>query len=74
MWYIITMKLRKGGKSKMDKAMTFTTNKEFIDVVEKAHWKLEKTKSELIRDAVMEYLERYLSKEVKEEILKKGGK
>ncbi len=58
----------------MDKAMTFTTSKEFIDIVEKAHWKLEKTKSELIRDAVIEYLERHLSKEVREEILKKGGK
>ncbi len=52
--------------------MTFTTSKEFIDIVEKAHWKVEKTKSELIRDAVMEYLERHLSKEVREEILKKG--
>ncbi len=58
----------------MDKAMTFTTSEEFIEIVEKAHWKLEKTKSELIRDAVMEYLERHLSKEVREEILKKGGK
>ncbi len=56
----------------MDKAMTFTTSQEFIDLVEKAHWKLEKTKSELIRDAVYEYLEKHLQKEVKEEILKKG--
>jgi hypothetical protein len=67
------MKLIKGGKSKMDKAMTFTTSKEFIVIVEKAHWKLEKTKSELIRDAVMKYLERHLPKDVREEILKKGG-
>ena len=66
------MKLIKGVKSKMDKAMTFTTNKEFINILNKAHWKLEKTKSELIRDAVMDYLERHLPKEVMEEILKKG--
>ncbi len=58
----------------MDKAMTFTTSKEFIEIVDQAHWKLEKTKSELIRDAVMEYLERHLPKEVREEIVKKGGK
>ncbi len=56
----------------MDKAMTFTTSKEFIDLVEKAHWKLEQTKSELIRDAVYEYLEKHLPKEVRGEILKKG--
>jgi metal-responsive CopG/Arc/MetJ family transcriptional regulator len=68
------MRLIKGGKSKMDKAMTFTTSKEFIDIVEKAHWKLEKSKSELIRDAVIEYLEKHLPKEVREEIMKKGGK
>lgn len=58
----------------MDKAITFTASREFIDIVEKAHWKLEKTKSELMRDAVIEYLERHLPKEVREEILKKGGK
>ncbi len=68
------MRLKKGGKSKIDKAMSFTTSKEFIDIIEKAHWKLEKSKSELIRDAIIEYLEKHLPKEVREEIMKKGGK
>lgn len=58
----------------MDKAITFLASQEFIDVLKKAHWKLEKNKSELIRDAVMEYIERHLPKDAKEEILKKGGK
>ncbi len=57
----------------MDKAVTFLASQHFIDILTKAHWKLEKNKSELIRDAVMEYIERHLSKGVREEILKKGG-
>ncbi len=68
------MKPRKKGRPTMWKAVTFMAPQEFIDVLKKAHWKLEKNKSELIRDAVMEYLEKHLSKEVKEEIMKKGGK
>lgn len=58
----------------MDKAISFTASQEFLDMLRKAHWKLEKNQSELIRDAIVEYLERHLPKEVKEEILKKGGK
>ncbi|MGE5446076.1 MAG: hypothetical protein ACM3SR_16035 [Ignavibacteriales bacterium] len=58
----------------MDKAMTFTASLEFLAILDRAHWKLEMTKAELIRAAVLEYIERHLSKEVKEEIMKKGGK
>lgn len=68
------MESTKGGTSKMDKAVTFMASQEFISILTKAHWKLEKNKSELIRDAVMEHLEKHLPKEVKGKILKKGEK
>lgn len=58
----------------MDKAMSFTASQEFMDILSEARWHLKKTKAELIRDSVMEYIERHLPKEVKENLLKKGGK
>jgi hypothetical protein len=74
LWYhpSMTTKKKKEGKMLMDKKFTITTNQEFIDAVSKARWVLKMNQSELIRNAVYEYLDKHLPKEVKEEILRKG--
>ena len=58
----------------MDKKFTFTASKDFLDVLSEARWHLKMSQSELIREAVMDYLERNLPKDVKGKILKMGGK
>ena len=68
----MTTKKKSEVKTLMNRRFTITTSQEFIDAVSEARWYLKKNQSQLIRDAVMEYLERHLPKEVKEEILKKG--
>jgi len=60
-------------KKLMNKTFTFTTSQDFLDILSEARWALKKNQSGLIRDAVMEYLERHLPTNVKKEILKKGG-
>jgi metal-responsive CopG/Arc/MetJ family transcriptional regulator len=52
----------------MNKKFTFTTSQDFLDVMREARWYLRKSQSELIRDAVIDYLERNLPKDVKEKI------
>ncbi|MGE5446223.1 MAG: hypothetical protein ACM3SR_16780 [Ignavibacteriales bacterium] len=58
----------------MNRRFTITTSQEFIDAVSEARWNLKMNQSELIRNAVYEYLEKHLPREVKDKILKKGGK
>ncbi len=65
---------KKGEKTLMNRRFTITTSQEFIDAVSEARWALKMNQSELIRNAVYEYLEKYLPKEAKDKILKKGGK
>jgi hypothetical protein len=67
------MSPKKGDKVLMDRKFTITTSQEFIDAVSEARWVLKMNQSELIRNAVYEYLEKHLPKEVKDKILKKGG-
>ena len=67
------MKSKKVKKILMNKKFTFTTSQEFIDILSEARWALKRNQAQLIRDSVMEYLERHLPKDAKEKILKKGG-
>ncbi len=64
---------KQGEKTLMNRRFTITTSQEFIDAVSEARWALKINQSELIRNAVYEYLEKHLPKEVKDKILKKGG-
>jgi hypothetical protein len=65
---------KKGEKTLMNRRFTITTSQEFIDAVSEARWVLKMNQSELIRNSVYEYLEKYLPKDAKDKILKKGGK
>jgi len=58
----------------MEKAIYVKAPKEFVDMLNQSQWHLKMRPAQIVREAVVEYLERHLPKEVKEEILKKGGK
>ena len=60
----------KAKKIKLDKKFTFTTSQEFLNILSESRWYVKKTQAELIRDAVMEYLEKHLPKDIKTKILK----
>jgi len=60
----------KSKKIKLDKKFTFTASEEFLNILSESRWYLKKTQSELIRDAVMEYLRIHLPKDIKTKILK----
>ena len=58
----------------MEKAIYVKAPKEFVDMLNQSQWHLKMRPAQIVREAVVEYLERHLPKEVKEEILRKGGK
>jgi hypothetical protein len=62
---------KKGEKTLMNRRFTITTSQEFIDAVSEARWTLKMNQSELLRNAVYEYLEKHLPKDAKDKILKK---
>jgi hypothetical protein len=65
-------KQKKIGKKPMEKALYVKAPKEFMEMLNQSQWYLQKRPAQIVREAVIEYLERHLPKEVKEEILKKG--
>ncbi len=59
----------------MEKILTIKASKEFMGILEEAKWDLRKSYSEIIREAVTEYLEKNLSKDAQrkvKELLKKA--
>ena len=56
----------------MEKAIYVKAPKEFVEMLNQSQWHLKMRPAQIVREAVIEYLERHLPKEVKEEILKKG--
>jgi len=64
----------KSKKIKLDKKFTFTASEEFLNILSESRWYLKKTQAEVIRDAVLEYLDRHLPKDIKNKILKGGKK
>ncbi len=58
----------------MEKAIYVKAPDELMEMLNKSQWHLQKRPAQIVREAVIEYLERHLPKEVREEILKKGGK
>jgi hypothetical protein len=56
----------------MEKAIYVKAPKEFVEMLNQSQWYLQKRPAQIVREAVIEYLERHLPKEVREEILKKG--
>ena len=56
----------------MEKAIYVKASNEFVEMLKQSQWHLQKRPAQIVREAVIEYLEKHLPKEVKEEILKKG--
>ena len=56
----------------MEKAIYVKAPKEFVEMLNLSQWHLKMRPAQIVREAVIEYLERHLPKEAKEEILKKG--
>ena len=58
----------------MEKAIYVKATKDFVEMLNQSQWHLKMRPAQIVREAVLEYLERHLPKEVKEEMLKKGGR
>ena len=56
----------------MEKAIYVKATKDFVEMLNQSQWHLKMRPAQIVREAVVEYLERHLPKEVKEEMLKKG--
>ena len=58
----------------MEKAIYVKAPAEFVEMLHQTQWYLKMRPAQIVREAIIEYLEKHLSKEIKEEILKKGRK
>jgi len=56
----------------MEKAIYVKAPREFVEMLSQSQWYLKMRPAQIVRQAVMEYLERHLPKEAKERIFKKG--
>ncbi len=58
----------------MEKAIYVKAPQELVEMLNESQWHLKKRPAQIVREALLEYLEKHLPKEVKDKILKKGGK
>ncbi|MGE5446037.1 MAG: hypothetical protein ACM3SR_15830 [Ignavibacteriales bacterium] len=58
----------------MEKAIYVKASEEFVEMLHQSQWYLKMRPAQIVREAIIEYLERHLPKDVKDKILKKGGK
>jgi uncharacterized protein (DUF2267 family) len=63
------------GDKPMGKLLNLRVSNEFMEALDEAKWTLRKSMAEVIRESVVEYLERHLPKEALEKVRKKleGG-
>jgi hypothetical protein len=73
MLHLLTMKKTKKVQP-MEKAIYVKAPAGFVEMLHQSQWYLKMRPTHIVREAIIEYLERHLPKEVKEEIMKKGGK
>jgi hypothetical protein len=71
MLYILSMKQKKGRKP-MEKAIYVKAPQELVDMLNESQWHLKMRPAQIVREALLEYLEKHLPKDAKETILKKG--
>ncbi|GBD40085.1 hypothetical protein HRbin37_02374 [bacterium HR37] len=64
------MKGKKKSKP-MEKAIYVKASKEFVNMLNQSQWYLKMRPAQIVREAVVEYLERHLPKDVRDKILKK---
>jgi hypothetical protein len=65
---------RKKGRKPMEKAIYVKAPNELIEMLNESQWHLKMRPAQIVREALIEYLEKHLPKDVKDNILKKGGK
>jgi hypothetical protein len=58
-------------KRPMEKAIYVKAPKEFVEMLNEAQWYLKMRPSQIVRESVIEYLEKHLPKEAREKILRK---
>ncbi|MGE5446185.1 MAG: hypothetical protein ACM3SR_16585 [Ignavibacteriales bacterium] len=58
----------------MEKAIYVKAPQELVEILNESQWHLKMRPAQIVREALLEYLEKHLPKEVKDKILKKGGK
>ncbi len=73
MVYILAMKQKKREKP-MEKAIYVKAPNELIEMLNESQWHLKMRPAQIVREALLEYLEKHLPREIKDEILKKVGK
>ena len=81
MVYSIAMTQKKGRKPggeatrrSMEKAIYVKAPQELLEMLNESQWHLKKRPAQIVREALLEYLEKHLPKDVKDKILHKGGK
>jgi len=57
-------------EGKMDKAIYVMATQEFVDMLNQSQWYLKKKPSMIVREAIVEYLEKHLPKEGKKILIK----
>jgi len=65
--------MNKESEGKMDKSIYVKATQDFVDMLNESQWYLKKKPSQIVREAITEYLEKHLPKEGKK-ILIKGVK
>jgi hypothetical protein len=58
----------------MEKAIYVKAPQELVEMLNESQWHLKMRPAQIVREALLEYLEKHLPKEVKDKILKKGEK
>lgn len=61
-------------KKPMEKAIYVKAPQELMEMLTESQWHLKMRPAKIVREALLEYLEKHLPKEVKSKILKKGEK
>jgi hypothetical protein len=65
--------IKKSKKVKpMEKAIYVKAPAEFVEMLHQSQWYLKMRPTQIVREAIVEYLEKHLPKNVREDILKKG--
>ena len=64
----------KKGRKPMEKAIYVKAPQKLLEMLIESQWHLKMRPAQIVREALIEYLEKHLPRDVKEQILKKRGK
>ncbi len=57
-------------KETMEKAIYVKASQEFVDMLNKSQWHLQMRPAQIVREAVVEYLQKHLPREARSKIIK----